>query len=126
MLAIGLGVLAGILFALLTVLVRRGIMRTPDPIAGSVVVVGLAMIIVIVESLVSGHASDLLEFHPALAYFTIGLIAPGEIDPVHILLSGVIMRGLEVGSREMFAALTRSVIRSAFSAVSMTGVCRMD
>ena len=51
MLAIGLGVLAGILFALLTVLVRRGIMRTPDPIAGSVVVVGLAMVIVIVEAL---------------------------------------------------------------------------
>ena len=96
MLAIGLGVLAGILFALLTVLVRRGIMRTPDPIAGSVVVVGLAMIIVIVESLVSGHASDLLEFHPALMYFSIGLIAPGATQVIFMLAVLIVIGGASI------------------------------
>jgi hypothetical protein len=47
----------------------------------------------------------------------IGLIAPGEIDPVHILLSGVIVRGQEVGSREMFAALNRSLAHSGIKPV---------
>ena len=42
----------------------------------------------------------------------IGLIAPGEIDPVHVLLSGVTLRGKEVGSREMFAAMNRSLSHS--------------
>ena len=42
----------------------------------------------------------------------IGLIAPGEIDPVHILLSGVTLRGKEVGSREMFVAMNRSLAHS--------------
>ena len=42
----------------------------------------------------------------------IGLIAPGEIDPVHILLSGVTVRGKEVGSRAMFAAMNRSLAHS--------------
>lgn len=39
----------------------------------------------------------------------VGLIAPGEIDPVHILLSGVTVRGKEVGSREMMIAMNRSL-----------------
>lgn len=47
----------------------------------------------------------------------IGLIAPGEIDPVHILLSGVHLRGLEVGSREMFAAMNRSLAHSGIKPV---------
>ncbi len=47
----------------------------------------------------------------------IGLIAPGEIDPVHILLSGVFLRGQEVGSREMFAALNRSLTQSKIKPV---------
>jgi NADPH:quinone reductase-like Zn-dependent oxidoreductase len=42
----------------------------------------------------------------------IGLIAPGAIDPIHILLGGVTLRGTEVGSREMLAAMTRSITRS--------------
>ena len=47
----------------------------------------------------------------------IGLIAPGEIDPVHILLSGVTVRGQEVGSREMFAAMNRSLAHSRIKPV---------
>ena len=47
----------------------------------------------------------------------IGLIAPGEIDPVHILLSGVHVRGQEVGSREMFAAMNRSLAQSRIKPV---------
>jgi NADPH:quinone reductase-like Zn-dependent oxidoreductase len=39
----------------------------------------------------------------------IGLVAPGSIDTVQILLSGVILRGTEVGSREMLRALNRAV-----------------
>ena len=47
----------------------------------------------------------------------IGLIAPGEIDPVHILLSGVTLCGKEVGSREMFAAMNRSLAHSKIKPV---------
>jgi NADPH:quinone reductase-like Zn-dependent oxidoreductase len=47
----------------------------------------------------------------------IGLIAPGEIDPVHILLSGVTVSGQEVGSREMFAAMNRSLAHSRIKPV---------
>jgi NADPH:quinone reductase-like Zn-dependent oxidoreductase len=39
----------------------------------------------------------------------IGLVAPGEFDPVHVLLAGVMLRGTEVGSREMFEAMNRSI-----------------
>jgi NADPH:quinone reductase-like Zn-dependent oxidoreductase len=39
----------------------------------------------------------------------IGLVAPGTIDTVHVLLSGVILRGTEVGSLEMLKALNRAV-----------------
>lgn len=46
------------------------------------------------------------------AIHIIGLIAPGEIDPVHILLGGVTLRGTEVGSREMFEAMNRSISHS--------------
>lgn len=42
----------------------------------------------------------------------IGLIAPGQIDPLHILLGGVTLRGTEVGSREMLKALNRAVDQS--------------
>ena len=47
----------------------------------------------------------------------IGLVAPGEVDPVHILLGGVVLRGTEVGSREMFAAMARSIEQSRISPV---------
>ena len=47
----------------------------------------------------------------------IGLIAPGEIDPVHVLLSGVTLSGKEVGSREMFAAMNRSLAHSRIKPV---------
>jgi NADPH:quinone reductase-like Zn-dependent oxidoreductase len=39
----------------------------------------------------------------------IGLVAPGKIDTVQILLSGVTLRGTEVGSRDMLKALNRAV-----------------
>lgn len=42
----------------------------------------------------------------------IGLVAPGEFDPVHVLLAGVTLRGTEVGSRQMFAAMNRSIEQS--------------
>ncbi|MBI2799245.1 MAG: NAD(P)-dependent alcohol dehydrogenase [Gammaproteobacteria bacterium] len=39
----------------------------------------------------------------------IGVIAPGAIDPIHILLASVGVQGIEVGSREMFEALNQSL-----------------
>lgn len=39
----------------------------------------------------------------------IGVIAPGEVDPVHILLGSVTVRGIEVGSRAMFERLNRAL-----------------
>ena len=47
----------------------------------------------------------------------IGLLAPGEIDPVHVLLGGVTLRGTEVGSRDMFAAMNRSLAQSQIKPV---------
>jgi drug/metabolite transporter (DMT)-like permease len=114
MLAIGLGVLAGILFALLTVLVRRGLIRNPDPIAGSVVVVGLATVIVIVEALVSGQASDLLDVHPALMYFAIGLIAPGATQVIFMLAVrdvGASRVAIMIGTAPLLATIIAVVFR---------------
>ena len=42
----------------------------------------------------------------------IGVIAPGQIDPIHILLAGVTVRGTEVGSREMHEAMVRAIDQS--------------
>ena len=41
--------------------------------------------------------------------YLIGVIAPGAIDPIHILLAGVTVRGIEVGSRAMFEDLNRAL-----------------
>lgn len=42
----------------------------------------------------------------------IGVIAPGQIDPIQILLAGVTVRGTEVGSREMHEAMVRAIDQS--------------
>jgi len=39
----------------------------------------------------------------------IGVIAPGAVDPISILLAGVVVRGIEVGSRTMFEDLNRAL-----------------
>jgi NADPH:quinone reductase-like Zn-dependent oxidoreductase len=39
----------------------------------------------------------------------IGVIAPGTIDPIHILLGSVVVRGIEVGSRAMFEDLNQTL-----------------
>lgn len=41
--------------------------------------------------------------------YLIGVIAPGAIDPIHILLASITVRGIEVGSREMFEDLNRAL-----------------
>ena len=50
--SVGIGLLAGVLFGLLTVLVRRGVMRVPDPVAGSVVILGIATALILAATLV--------------------------------------------------------------------------
>src|SRR3546814_8941869 len=42
----------------------------------------------------------------------IGVIAPGQFDPISVLLGGVTLRGTEVGSREMFEAMNRAISQS--------------
>ncbi|MEY4225351.1 MAG: hypothetical protein RL190_108 [Actinomycetota bacterium] len=83
--AVGLGLLAGLLFGLLTVLVRRGIMRVPDPVVGSVVVIGMALAVVLAATVVTGQAGDLADGRVALAYVLIGLVAPGLSQIVFML-----------------------------------------
>lgn len=83
--AVGLGLLAGALFGLLTVLVRRGIMRVPDPVAGSVVVIGFALAVVLAATVLTGRAGDLADGRAALAYVLIGLVAPGLSQIVFML-----------------------------------------
>ncbi len=83
--AVGLGLLAGILFGLLTVLVRRGIMRVPDPVAGSVVVIGLALAVVLAATVATGQAGELADGRVAIAYLLIGLVAPGLSQIVFML-----------------------------------------
>ncbi|MGI9116544.1 MAG: DMT family transporter [Gaiellales bacterium] len=112
--AIGLGLLAGILFGLLTVLVRRGILRTPDPIAGSVIVVAIATAIVVVEALVSGHAGDLLDLRPAAMYFLIGLIAPGASQVIFMLAVrdvGASRVAVMIGTAPLLATIIAVVFR---------------
>ena len=41
--------------------------------------------------------------------YLIGVIAPGVIDPIHILLASITVRGIEVGSRAMFEDLKRAL-----------------
>lgn len=47
----------------------------------------------------------------------IGVMAPGLIDPVSILLGSVTVRGTEVGSREMFEAMGRLISHAAIRPV---------
>lgn len=83
--AVGLGLLAGLMFGLLTVLIRRGIMRVPDPVVGSVVVIGLALAVVVAATVVTGQAGDLADGRVAVAYLLIGIVAPGLSQIVFML-----------------------------------------
>jgi len=47
----------------------------------------------------------------------IGLVAPGQFDPVHILLGGVTLRGTEGGSLEMFASMNRAMAQAKIKPV---------
>jgi drug/metabolite transporter (DMT)-like permease len=75
--SVGIGLLAGVLFGLLTVLVRRGVMRVPDPIAGSVVILGMAGSILLVATVALGQAGDLPDWRTGLLYLAVGAFAPG-------------------------------------------------
>ena len=77
MLAVALGALAGLSFGLLTVLVRRGLMRVPDAITGSLVILALATAILLAVTLVMGAGGNLLDWRTGLVYFAIGIVAPG-------------------------------------------------
>ncbi len=54
MLAVGTGALAGILFGLLTTLVRRGLIRQPNALVGAMVITSTAALIVLVVTVVTG------------------------------------------------------------------------
>jgi drug/metabolite transporter (DMT)-like permease len=106
--AVGLGLLAGALFGLLTVLIRRGIMRVPDPVVGSVVVIGLALLVDLVATVVSGKAGGLVDGRAALAYLLIGLVAPGLSQIVFMLAvrdAGASRVAIMIGTAPLLAAI---------------------
>ena len=77
MLAVGIGVLAGVLFGLLTTLVRRGLMRQPNALVGAMVITSSAAVMVLVVTILTGKGGDLLELRMAAGYFALGIIVPG-------------------------------------------------
>ena len=77
MLAVGIGVLAGVLFGLLTALVRRGLMRQPNALVGAMVITSSAAVMVLVVTVLTGKGGDLLELRMAAGYFALGIVVPG-------------------------------------------------
>ena len=77
MLVIGIGVLAGVLFGLLTALVRRGLMRQPNALVGAMVITSSAALMVLAVTILTGKGGDLLELRVAAGYFGLGLVVPG-------------------------------------------------
>ena len=75
--AVAIGVLAGILFGLLTALVRWGLMRVPDAITASLVIISTATTILLAVTVATGAAADLGDLTTGLQYFAIGIVAPG-------------------------------------------------
>ena len=71
------GVLAGMLFGLLTVAVRRGLIRVPDAVAGSMVITSTAALIVLGLTIATGVGGDLLDVRTGLVYAAIGVVVPG-------------------------------------------------
>ena len=77
MLVIAMGVLAGVLFGLLTALVRRGLMRQPNALVGAMVITSSAALMVLAVTILTGKGGDLLEFRMAAGYFALGIVVPG-------------------------------------------------
>jgi drug/metabolite transporter (DMT)-like permease len=77
MLVIAMGVLAGVLFGLLTALVRRGLMRQPNVLVGAMVITSSAALMVLAVTILTGKGGDLLEFRIAAGYFALGIVVPG-------------------------------------------------
>ena len=77
MLVIAMGVLAGVLFGLLTALVRRGLMRQPNALVGAMVITSSAALMVLAVTILTGKGGDLLEFRIAAGYFALGIVVPG-------------------------------------------------
>jgi len=77
MLAVGIGLLAGVLFGLLTALVRRGLMRQPNALVGAMVITSSAALMVLVVTILTGKGGDLLELRMAAGYFALGIVVPG-------------------------------------------------
>jgi drug/metabolite transporter (DMT)-like permease len=77
MLVIAMGVLAGVLFGLLTALVRRGLMRQPNVLVGAMVITSSAALMVLAVTILTGKGGDLLQLRMAAGYFALGIVVPG-------------------------------------------------
>ena len=77
MLVIAMGVLAGVLFGLLTALVRRGLMRQPNVLVGAMVITSSAALMVLAVTILTGKGGDLLHLRMAAGYFALGIVVPG-------------------------------------------------
>ncbi len=115
MLAVGTGALAGILFGLLTTLVRRGLMRQPNALVGAMVITSTAALIVLVVTVVTGSGGDLLELRPAFGYFVVGIVAPG----ISQILFMVAMR--EVGASRSAIMIGTAPLLATIIAVVFSG-----
>ncbi len=114
MLAVGTGALAGILFGLLTTLVRRGLMRQPNALVGAMVITSTAALIVLVVTVVTGSGGDLLELRPAFGYFVVGIVAPG-ISQILFMVAvrevGASRSAIMIGTAPLLATIIAVVFR---------------
>jgi drug/metabolite transporter (DMT)-like permease len=72
-----IGLLAGVVFGLMTVLVRRGVVRHPDPLAGTVVITAGGTLAVAAIVVATGAGGYLMDVRAGLPFAAVGVLAPG-------------------------------------------------
>ena len=114
MLVIAMGVLAGVLFGLLTALVRRGLMRQPNAIVGAMVITSSAALMVLAVTILTGKGGDLLEFRMAAGYFALGIVVPGISQILFVVAVrevGASRSAIMIGTAPLLATVIAVVFR---------------
>jgi drug/metabolite transporter (DMT)-like permease len=114
MLVIAMGVLAGVLFGLLTALVRRGLMRQPNALVGAMVITSSAALMVLAVTILTGKGGDLLEFRIAAGYFALGIVVPG-ISQIRFVVAvrevGASRTAIMIGTAPLLATIIAVAFR---------------
>ena len=114
MLVIAMGVLAGVLFGLLTALVRRGLMRQPNALVGAMVITSSAALMVLAVTILTGKGGDLLEFRMAAGYFALGIVVPG-ISQILVVVAvrevGASRTAIMIGTAPLLATIIAVAFR---------------